>query len=212
MAIRQTGAISGGSRRRNQIAELNARQAFLPQIIANQQRQEGIVREDELNKIQQSQFARQHGLSEREFAFQQSAARKSRQAADRASEVGFGLEAAKLGTTISSRFGNKSFGQVGQDAKGLFGFGSGAGGAAGKFTGSGGGVGNFLGNLSIGSTLGGGLAGFGAAKLLGKKKSKATKGLVGAGVGAALGLLGGGNALGGALSGGFGGGLGGLFG
>jgi hypothetical protein len=206
MAIRQSGAISGGSRRRNQIAELNARQALLPQIIANQQRQEEIGRQEELNKIQQSQFGRQHGLAEREFAFRRSSAAQARQAADRASEVGLGLEAAKLGTTLSTRFGDRTVGSIAGDVKGMF------GGSKAPSTFGGGAAGNFVSNLNVGSALGGGLAGFGVSKMLGKKASKTTKGLAGFGVGAALGLLGGGNALGGALSGGFGGGIGGLFG
>jgi len=179
---------------------------MLPQIIANQRYAEGIEREDALNKIQQDQFSRQHGLAERQFAHNKSAASQSRQQAQRASEVGMGLEAAKLGTTMASRYGQKSFGQVGEDAKGLFGYGSGPGGAAGTVSGSG-----FFNNLSVGSMLGGGLAGFGASKMMGGK-SKIKKGLLGAGVGSAMGLLGGGNALGGALSGGFGGLVGGLFG
>jgi hypothetical protein len=207
MAIRQGGAISGGSRRRNQIAELNARQALLPTILANQQRKEGIEREDELNKIQQSQFSRQHGLAERRFGFEQESARKSRQAADRASEVSMGLSAATLGTNMATRYGGKSVGDVAGSIKGIF-----SSGPSKPYTFGGGKTGNLVSNLSVGSAVGGGLAGFGVGKMLGKKKSKVTKGLAGAGVGAALGLLGGGNSFGGMLSGGLGGALGGLFG
>jgi len=200
MAIGQTGAVQGGRRKRNQIAELNARQGLLPQILANQQRTEDIQR-------QEGQFNRQLGLQEREFAFNQNAAKKSRQAADRASEVGMGLEAGKLGMTLASRYGDKSLGDVVGGAKGMF-----SSKPSQSYNFGGGSGGNFMSNLSVGSTIGGGLAGFGAAKMLGKKKSKALKGLAGAGVGAALGLLGGGNSLGGAISGGFGGTIGGLFG
>ena len=192
MAVRQSGAISGGSRRRNQVAELNARQNMLPQILANQRYAEGIARED--------------ALTERDFAFRKKAAKKLRKAEDRASEVGLGLEASKLGLTVSGQYGGKSFGEIGGDARALF------GGSSKPMTFGGGKSGNFFSNMSAGSLLGGGLAGFGAAKLLGGKKSKLIKGLVGAGVGAGMGLLSGGNSLGGAISGGFSGGLGGLFG
>jgi hypothetical protein len=189
MAIGQSRAISGGSRKRNQVAELNARQQMLPQIIANKRYQEEIAREDALN--------------ERNFAFQQKSAKQTRGLQDRASEVGMGLEAGKLGVTMSSRFGNKSFGDIGNSARNLW---SGTKGSVG-----GTGMGSFFDNLSAGAAVGGGLVGFGVGKLIGKKKSKVVKGLAGAGAGAAIGLLSGGNSFGGALSGAFGGGLGGLF-
>jgi hypothetical protein len=207
MAIGQGGAISGGSRRRNQIAELNARQSMLPQIIANQRYAEGIGREDELNQIQRSQFSRQHALNEENFSFQKKASRQARDAADRASEVGLGLETGKLGLTVGQRYGDKTFGDVAGDAGTLF-----KGGVSQPNTFGGGEFGNFVSNMSVGSAVGGGLAGFGVSKLMGKKKSKFAKGLAGAATGATMGLLGGGNAFGGAFSGGLGGLIGGLFG
>jgi hypothetical protein len=102
-----------------------------------------------------------------------------------------GLEATKLGMTIKYRFG---------------------GGKSPMFGGEGWGkkAGGFLNNMKFGEAVGGGLAGFGAAKMLGGK-SKIKKSLIGAGVGAAMGFLGGGGG-GGSLSGGLGGALGGLFG
>jgi hypothetical protein len=206
MAIGQAGAISGGSRKRNQQAELNARQSMLPQIIANQRYAEGVAREKELSEIQRQQFSRQHALNEQNFAFNKRASGQARDAADRASEVGLGLEAGKLGMTIGGQYGKKTLGQTGGDFGKMF------GGSGSPSTFGGGKAGNFFSNLSAGSAIGGGLAGFGAAKLIGKKKSKALKGLAGAGAGAALGLLGGSNAFGGAFSGGLGGLIGGLFG
>jgi hypothetical protein len=207
MAIGQARAVSGGSRRRNQIAELNARQSMLPQIIANQRYADEIGREDELNQIQQNQFSRQHALNEENFSFQKKASRQARDAADRASEVGLGLEAGKLGLTVGQRYGGKTFGGVAGDAKSLF-----TSGVSSPGTFGGGKFGNFVSNMSVGSAVGGGLAGFGVSKLMGKKKSKLAKGLAGAATGATMGLLGGSNAFGGAFSGGLGGLIGGLFG
>lgn len=200
----QLGAVTASKRPRNQIAELNSRQAFLPNLLANKQRKEDIERQDELNKIQQSQFNRQHSLATSRFAFDQKAAEQARQQNNRASEVGMGLSAAKMGTSVATQYGGKSFGDVGNSARNLFSSGGTATGGTG--------LGGFVDNLSLGSTIGGGLAGFGISKLLGKKSSKITKGLAGAGVGAALGLLSGSNSVGGLLSGGLGGAIGGIFG
>ena len=72
MAI-QRGAISGGKSKRNQIAELNARQAMLPQILANKQRQEDLGRQEELKNIQMSQFNRQHSLAQKQAKAQERA-------------------------------------------------------------------------------------------------------------------------------------------
>ena len=189
----QLSAVSGNRRlRRNQIAELNARQALLPQIITNKQRQEDIVREEELSDIQIGQFNRQHKLNKRALSTQR-----------RAGEVGMGLEAAKFGFNIGNRYGGTTVGNVRDSTSKLF--------SGGNSIGTNASQGGFLNNLSIGSAIGGGLAGFGAAKMLGKKKSKITKGLVGAGTGALMGLLSGGG-LSSAISGAFGGGFGSLFG
>ena len=189
----QSGAVSGNRRKRNQIAELNARQSLLPQILANQRRTEDLGRAEELKNIQIDQFSRQHDLAKRGLKAQK-----------RAGEVGAGLEAGKLGLTIAGRYGDNSFGQTVENTKGLFGYGSTPSGAAGTASGPG-----FFNNLSMGAAVGGGLAGFGAAKVLGGK-SKIKKGLLGAGIGALMGAFTGGS--GGMMSGGFGGALGGLFG
>jgi hypothetical protein len=164
---------------------------MLPQIIANQRRREDLERQEELKNIQIGQFDRQHSL-----------ANKTRQAAERASEIGMGMEGVKLGSTMSTRFGGTTVGNVADSTRSLFGMKGGGVGTS---------PGGFLNQLSVGSFLGGGLAGYGAGRMLGKKKKKATRGLVGAGLGAALGLLGGGG-MGGAITGGIGGGIGGLFG
>jgi len=194
----QFGAVTNSKRPRNQRKELEGRMELLPTIIANENRATDIAR-------QEDQFSRQHALAQSQFAFEQDAAAKSRKAADRASEVGMGLGAAKLGTTIGLQHGDKTVGGIIQGTKNMW---NGTPGAT--ATPSSSGWSNFGNSLSIGSAVGGGLAGFGASQLLGKKSSKVTKGLVGAGVGGLLGLLGGG--AGGAVSGGFGGFLGSLFG
>jgi hypothetical protein len=192
----QMMAVSNNPRlRRNQIAELNARQNRLPEILANQQRQQDLMRADEMKNIQIDQFNRQHRL-----------AKKTRKANDRASQIGMGLSAGKLGLSIGNEYGGKSFGQIGEDIKGTFGYGNTPSGKTGTYSGSG-----IFGNLSAGSFAGGGLAGFGASQMLGGK-SKLKKGLLGAGVGAALGMFSGNNAFGGGLSGGVGGLIGGLLG
>jgi len=184
----QLSAVSNNPRfKRNQIAELNARQSRLPQILANKARAEDLARQEEFQGAQINIANRQNKLM-----------RKRNVAQNRASEIGMGLEAAKLGNTIASG-GNRTVGGLATSARGLFGG-----------TGVGSGLGSFVDSLNIGSLLGGGLAGFGASKMIGKKKSKTLKGATGAGVGAAIGLLSGG--WGGAITGGIGGGLGGLFG
>lgn len=101
MAI-QSNLISGGKRKRNQIAELNARQGMLPQLIANKQRAEELSRAEESKNTQISQFNRQFGLQQSQM-----------KAKEKANRIGMGLEAAKFGTTVASQFGDK--------AKGLFG-------------------------------------------------------------------------------------------
>jgi hypothetical protein len=173
--------------------------------MANKQRAEDIDREEARNAEQVRQWSRQHALNQSSFAEskRQFAAKQAME--ERKSEVGMGLEAGKLGVTMASK-GGKTLGDIWQGGKEL---GVPGMGAPGTGFGS---AGGFMSNLNIGQIAGGGLAGYGMSKMLGKKASKVTKGLAGAGVGAALGLLGGGNAFSGMLSGGFGGGIGGLFG
>jgi len=194
----QVGATTANKRPRNQIAELNARQALLPTMLYNKQRADDIAR-------QEDQFSRQHALAQQTFASDKSNAEKARETTERASRMGMGLSAAKLGTNISLNHGDKTVGSVIQGTKNMW------NGTPGLPTpASSGGVGGFFNSLNIGSMFGGGLAGFGATQLLGKNSSKIKKGLVGAGIGAGMGLLSGG--IGGATSGGFGGLLGSLFG
>jgi hypothetical protein len=169
--------------------------------MANKQRAEDQERQDQLAKLQTNQWNRQHQLAQNRFSFDRESAITAQRQAERQSEVGLGLSLTQTGTTMATRYGDKTFGGLIDSGKRMFGMTPSAPTS---------GVGNFMSNLSVGSAIGGGLAGFGTAKLLGKKKSKVTKGLAGAGVGAALGLLGGG--FGGGISGGFAGGLGGLFG
>lgn len=196
----QMGAISNSSIKRNQVAELNARQALLPTIIANKNRAEDISR-------QASQFNKQLSHNQEVFDYQQDADKKAREAQKRAAQVGMGLEAAKLGTTLATQYSGKTFGDLGNSAQNLF---SGSGGSPAT---SGMGMGNVVNKLSVGSMIGGGLAGYGVANMMGDNTKKWQKGLGGLGVGAALGLLGGGSDMfSGALSGGFGGAIGGLFG
>ena len=194
----QFGAVTDSKRPRDQAKELEGRLALLPTIIANKNRATDIAR-------QEDQFGRQHALAQSQFDASQKQAEQSRQAADRASQVDMGLSAAKLGTTIGLQHGDKTVGGIIQGTKNMW---NGTPGATANPSSSG--WSNFGNSLSVGSAVGGGLAGFGASQLLGKKSSKVTKGLVGAGVGGFLGLLGGG--AGGAVSGGFGGFLGSLFG
>ena len=193
----QFGAVTSNKKPRNQIAELNARQALLPTMLANRQRAEEIARQEE-------QFSRQHDLATRTFAADQSNIEKSRQAEDRRSQVEMGMAAAKLGTNIGMTHGDKTVGGLIQGTKNMW---SGTPGAKAVPAS---GTSGFLKNLSVGSMFGGGLAGFGASQLYGGK-SKVKKALIGAGAGTALGLLGGTGGSG-ALSGGFGGLIGGLFG
>jgi len=199
MAIPRTqfGAVTGSKRPRNQRAELNARQSQLPTIIANQQKAEGIARQEE-------QFSRQHKLATDRFAFEQSSTKQARAQADRASQVGMGLAAGKLGVNIGLSHGDKTVGGLIQSGKNMW------NGTPNTVDTASTGTTGMLKGLSLGSAVGGGLAGYGVSQLLGKKSSKITKGLAGAGVGGLLGLLGGG--AGGGISGTFGGALGSLFG
>lgn len=185
--------------RRNQIAELQARQALLPQIIANKQRAEDLARDEERFQVGVQQSNRQHQLAQNRFAFEQESFRKQREATEQARRSQMGLEAGKLGLTVTSRFGDKKLGNI---------FGGGGSGPSG-------GSGNFISNLNVGTLAGGGLAGFGVGQMLGKK-SKGLKAAAGLGTGALLGGLAGGAPgsgfnLSSALSGGFGGLIGGLF-
>ena len=162
--------------RRNQIAELNARQALLPQIIANQRRQEDLQRQEALNVQNQANIDRSFGLDKSRFAAEKSMFAKQQKAAKRSAQVGAGIEAGKLGMSVLNRFGGTTVDKALQSAPG---------GNLGK------GIGGALGNVNVGSAIGGGLLGYGASQLVGGK-NKFKKAAIGAGAGALGGFLSGG--------------------
>jgi hypothetical protein len=168
---------------------------MLPTILANRQRAEEIAQQEE-------QFGREHQLATDRFAFEQKSTKQARAQADRASQVGMGLAAGKLGVNIGLSHGDKTAGGLIQGAKNLW---NGTNLAAPTTSGFSG----VLNNFSIGSAAGGALAGYGASQLYGGK-NKFKKAAIGAGIGSILGYLGGGT--GGAGSGALGGALGSLFG
>jgi hypothetical protein len=113
-----------------------------------------------------------------------------------------GLEAGKLGVTIGTQYGDKTVGGLVESGGNMF---SSSGTAGTEFAS---GMSPVLSNLSLGSFVGGGLAGYGASNLISKKK-KGFQVAAGTGAGALLGALSGG--VGGAISGGLGGAFGSLF-
>jgi len=146
-----------------------------------------MLRQEEFQAAQISQMNRQHRL-----------AQKAQAQSEKAARAGMGIEAGKLGSTIAMRHQGSTLGSMGTQTRSLFGG-----------SGTGTGLGGFVDQFSMGSFIGGGLAGYGASKLAGKKKNKATKALYGAGAGAAIGLLSGG--VSGGIAGGVAGALGSLF-
>jgi hypothetical protein len=200
MPITQMGVVTNRRRRRDQVAELNARQTLLPQIIANQQRAEDLERQIQLQDLQAKQWEKDYNL-----------AKQAQRSQQRANRIGMGMEAAKLGVNINQQYGGKNLSQFSTN---LFGSkttgGSAAGGAAAKGAGAigTGGVLGFAKSVPYGTVLGSGLAGYGASRFVDKKK-KGARVALGAGSGALLGLLSGGPS--GALYGGISGGIGSLF-
>jgi len=192
------GSVSRNKRKLDQIAVLNARQGLLPQMLMNQQRADDLARANEMKNIQIAQFDQQFAQDQERMDFEKKSYRQQKNAMERASRIGMGLEAGKLGVNIAQNYGDKTVGgfagSIGQSI-GDPGFGQG--------------MNPMISNLSLGSFVGGGLAGYGAAQLMPKKSKKGYKVAVGAGTGAILGGLSGG--WGGAISGGIGGGFGGLF-
>lgn len=192
------GSVSRNRRKLDQIAILNARQSLLPQMLMNQQRSEDLARANEMKNIQIAQFDQQYAQDQERMDFEKKSYRQQKNAADRSARIGMGLEAGKLGLTVAQNYGDKTVGgfagSIGQSI-GDAGFGSG--------------MNPMISNLSLGSFVGGGLAGYGAAQLMPKKAKKGYKVALGAGTGAIMGGLSGG--LGGAISGGLGGAFGGLF-
>lgn len=200
MALQSFTVAGSPSRRYNQTAELNARQGYLPQLIANQQRATELVRQKELDAEQRRQFRSNFNLQRRGQRASQQMQKQQFEQDQAESRVGMGLEGLKLGSTVAQRYGgNKN--TVGN----LFSGGGSASGAPGTKPPAPSGM---LSRLNIGQAVGSGLAGFGAAKMLGGgKKSPFKKAALGAVGGGLLGFLGGGKSggLGGAVAGGLGG-------
>jgi hypothetical protein len=177
-------------------AKLQGRVNRLPQMLANRQNQ-AILKRD--TAFQNKQIALQ------------GAQRKQR---ERESEVGMGMEAAKLGLNIGmSDMGKKTLGDI------TAGAGNAYRGVTNKFRSPTNQKSTTLpakegmfSNVNVGGALSSGLTGFGVGKLVGGK-SKAKKSLFGAGAGGLMGMLSaprGGGMMGG-LIGGLTGGIGGYF-
>lgn len=215
MAYRQTSQISGTTGRRqrlNQVAAINARLDYLPDIMAAKERK----------KQQAETVAR---TKERE-AIEDVRYEKAEEFRKKQERTALGLEATKLGTTLQGS-GGTTFGDVAGSLKSTFGGGYGGkeGAAAGQVGGPGnipqtttsGGDGSFFSSVkggltdtTLSSAIGSGLTGYGAAQIF-SDKSERTKAGWGVLAGGLTGLLGGGG-ISGMLSGGFYGGLGGLLG
>jgi hypothetical protein len=174
-------------------AKLQGRVNRLPQMLANKQNKAILARD---TAFQNKQIALQG---------------KQRKQRERESEVGMGMEAAKLGLNIGmSDMGNKSLGDITRGAKNTYGsmFKKGHTDTP-KPTGASRGISD---RINVGGALSSGLTGFGVGKLVGGK-SKAKKSLFGAGAGGLMGMLSapkGGGMMGG-LVGGLTGGIGGYF-
>lgn len=234
----QMGVVTGNKRLRpNQLADLNARLSYLPQTMAAESeaayQKAQISNMEETNKINQQKLGldterlgletKRFGLDEQRFgldekglalqeqsaAFGQKATQKGLDLKERSEAMQTGVSAAGLGFNL---FG-KDFGTLGSNlSKVGIGIGTGSGekqpyvpGGVGQVKESGG----FWSDMPIASSLAGGLAGFGASRMV-PTKNKFAKVGIGAGVGALTGFFGGGGA-GGAIGGGLLGGLGGLF-
>ena len=194
----QMGSTTRNKRKLDQIAILNARQSLLPQMLMNQQRSEDLSRANEMKNIQIAQFDQQFELDQDRVDFEKKSYRQQKNASERGARIGMGLEAGKLGVNIAQNYGNKTVGGFADSIGNLT-----------NTQGLGSGMSPMLSNLSLGSAVGGGLAGFGVSQLMGKKKKKGYKMAAGAGAGALMGYLSGGT--GGAISGGLGGAFGSLF-
>ena len=207
----QMGVVTRSKRKRDQIAELNARQSLLPQMMANKQRQEDLIRYEETQKLQTDQWDKDYALAEDRQAWARKSYKKTQNATDRANRVGMGLEASKLGLNINQQYGGKTIGDTGLNANSLFSKSPNTANTAvdqWSYNKDAGGAGSAINEFQVGSFVGGGLTGYGASRLVDKKK-KGKRFALGAGAGALAGFLSGG--AGGALAGGIGGALGSLF-
>jgi hypothetical protein len=204
MAFGQLGAIQGMSRRRlgqsQRLAQINQ---LAPSLILAKQRKK-------LEEQQAAQFALQErmaGTEERAVDLQETQLEQDKKfktqelgllkdqmkASEAAGRRSMGVEGLKLGVNLMKAGGGSSIGDILKSNK----FTAGAGEA----------LGSFGGNLTVGSTLGSGLAGFGAANLFGgsKKKNKLKRAAIGAGAGALLGGFSTGSLTGGGIGAAFGG-------
>lgn len=106
---------------RYQVDAMNARRSLLPQMIANKNRKEDILR-------QENQYNQSYNLQ-----------KKQQKLANRQAKVGMGIEAAKMGLNVAQNFGGKTLGGSGGIFSGLGGkagginVGSGAAGLLGGF-------------------------------------------------------------------------------
>jgi len=217
----QTSYVTNNRRLRpNQLGDLNARLSFLPTQLqqesqdAFQQAQIGNMAEtNKLNVANLELANKRYGLEEQNFGLQSKVARFNQKAttkaadlAERKSEMATGVTGATLGFNVLGSDWMK------KDVNGLMG----NMGINNREPHNPGepmraGTDSFWGNIPVGASIGGGLMGFGASRLL-PTKNKFLKAGAGAGVGALTGLMGSGEGQGGwgALGGGLLGGLGGL--
>lgn len=193
----QLGVVTGNKRLRpNQLADLNARLAYLPQMLSTES-QENFQEEQIKNMKASNELDQQrYGLESSSAAFQQKATKKGMDLKERSEEIATGIGGAGLGFNIMSSPGLK--GSLGESVNK---FGSSLGMGEPVKTGS------FWNEITVGASLAGGLMGFGASRLA--PKNKFLRFGVGAGVGALSGFFGGGGA-GDSAAGGILGGIGGL--
>jgi hypothetical protein len=176
MAIQQF-AVNAARRRPYQVDQMNSRRALLPTIIANQNRQADIQRQEKMNQAQIGQWDAENAL-----------ARKAYKQNIRQNEIGAGISALQGGFGMAN-MGSKA--TVGSAAnKVVSGFGGGP-------------IKGFMGSdirlADVGSGL---MTGYGLSKIIGGKKKKTlAKAAGGAAGGALMSAIGGGNPITGAISG-----------
>lgn len=220
--LQATAGIRGRKLRRNQIAELEAKMPSLGEM--------------ERQKAQQRMHDETMRFKRKEHSQNKAMAKKRMSMENMIAERQMGVEAAKFGFNVATS-GGPTLGEIGGKVKGLFsGIGSnpmtsgyqsklanasavaanktvgiptvGQGITASQIqTGLAGTKSGFFGSMRPGAMIGGGLAGFGASRMVKGKKNRM---LLGAGVGGLMSLFGGGGfdlgtTLGGALFGGLGG-------
>jgi len=179
--------VRGGGRnfRRNQTAEVQARLGLLPGILQAKQDRIAEERAEEMSRFQRKDTNRQFKLAKQQADFNK-----------RRDNMALGIQGGMLGLNFAtSDLGKKTLSSLNPWSKK-------------KKPGTGGGL---FSNMSVGSTVGGGLAGFGASRFAGKNKlKKAGLGLLAGGL--MGGLTGGGEGKGFSFSNMFSGGASGLLG